>query len=569
MAHFLPAIEIDNISIPGESDFVTRLKNDPTCEDWWILHSYRIPKHIDQIEGEIDFIVFIPNRGVVVVEVKSSPYISVKSGEFYYGINQERRQNPFVQSHKNMYSLKELLEESKDAPTKLFQMVFTHVVIAYKASFNYETEEYESWKLCDKNTYHSKPLSTFLLEAIENQIGKERKKRDFKDNNATNASSIRKCISILRPEFKSYIESSEERSTRINTEISEFTPEQKSVLATAKTQDRLLIKGPAGTGKTTLAMELAFSNAKDNEKVLILCFNRGLNQFLSQKYSKENLTISTFHQLLIDIADIEVPDSLPKTWFDNELLNIASDKIIENDIKFDYLIIDEFQDIVSETNLIILDMLLTGGLKAGKWHFFADFENQVLYHKTSNPEFTLDKFLEQSAFSFYLRVNCRNTYNIVKMIEQHINIEPYYQVIRSDGNVLPARYQYKDDNEQLENIERNLEKLLKVYSKEEIIFLSPKKKGIVESYNAKHPDKKIYEYNFKEIKQSQPGPYFSTIKGFKGLEFNTIIVVDIASEHFLDINDLTNQLYTGLSRGLETTFLHIKEDTEELLSNEY
>ena len=55
-----------------------------------------------------------------------------------------------------------------------------------------------------------------------------------------------------------------------------------------------------GTGKTTLAMELAFSNANDNEKVLILCFNRGLNEYLSQKYSKDNFTISTFHQLLID-----------------------------------------------------------------------------------------------------------------------------------------------------------------------------------------------------------------------------------------------------------------------------
>lgn len=569
MAHFLPAIEIDNISIPGELDFATRLKNDPTCEDWWILHSYRLPEHVTQIEGEIDFIVFIPNRGVVVVEVKSSPYISVKSGEFYYGINQERRHNPFVQSHQNMYSLIQLLEESKEAPTKLFQMVFTHVVVAYKASFEYETEEYENWKLCDKNVYHSKPLSTFLLEAIENQLVKERKKRDFKDNNATNTSNIRKCVSILRPEFISYIESSEERASRINSEISEFTPEQKSVLATAKTQERLLVKGPAGTGKTTLAIELAYSNSSENEKVLILCFNRGLKENLSQKYSKENITISTFHQLLIDISKIEVPSNPPENWFDNELLNIASDAIIEKDIKFDYLIIDEFQDIVSDTNLIILDMLLSGGLKAGKWHFFADFEKQVLYHKTSNPEFTLDKFIGQSAFSFYLRVNCRNTYNIVKMIEQHIKIEPYYQVIRPDGNVLPSRYQYRDDNEQLENIERNLEKLLKVYSKDEIIFLSPKRKGIVDIYNKKHPDKKINEYNFSELKQSQPGPYYSTIKAYKGLEFHTIIVVDIDSENFFDINDLTNQLYTGLSRGLETTFLHIKEDTEELLSNEY
>ena len=68
MAHFSPALNLDT-DVPGEIEFFKRLKNDPSTENWWVLHSYYLSEHIKQKEGEIDFIVFIPNKGIVVVEV--------------------------------------------------------------------------------------------------------------------------------------------------------------------------------------------------------------------------------------------------------------------------------------------------------------------------------------------------------------------------------------------------------------------------------------------------------------------------------------------------------------------
>ena len=93
MAHFLPALNLDT-EVPGEIEFFLRLKNDPTTKNWWVLHSYFLSKHINQSQGEIDFVVFIPNRGVVVVEVKSHKKIQVKNGDFYYGFRNKLGKNP-------------------------------------------------------------------------------------------------------------------------------------------------------------------------------------------------------------------------------------------------------------------------------------------------------------------------------------------------------------------------------------------------------------------------------------------------------------------------------------------
>ena len=54
MAHFSPALNLDT-DVPGEIEFFKRLKNDPSTENWWVLHSYYLSDHIKQKEGEIDF----------------------------------------------------------------------------------------------------------------------------------------------------------------------------------------------------------------------------------------------------------------------------------------------------------------------------------------------------------------------------------------------------------------------------------------------------------------------------------------------------------------------------------
>ena len=564
MAHFLPALNLDT-EVPGEIEFFLRLKNDPTTKNWWVLHSYFLSKHINQSQGEIDFVVFIPNRGVVVVEVKSHKKIQVKNGDFYYGFRNKLGKNPFKQSYDNMWSLIEIIREHEDKPRNFSKMIWTHAVVTPTARFSYESPEYQGWKLCDSNELNKKSLSTFLLNAIEEQLKKDLPNRNYIDNNACNPTNIVKCLEILKPEGESILETPDEREMRILKEINEFTPEQNLVLQASQFNNQLHITGPAGTGKTTLAIQIASEKSVENERVLYMCYNENLKSYINSQYGDSGFDIKTFHGLLNEIADIEIPTNADEYFFNETLLNEAYNNLSQKDIYYDHLIIDEFQDLANESTLIFLDRLLSGGLKGGKWKLFADYKNQNLYRESIKPENVLDDYLGLPSFKLELGVNCRNTPSIVDFIQDHIEIDPYRDVRRFNGDLEPTRKLYKDNKEQANNLKNTLNNLQKVYDKNEILVLSPITNGVVEIYNQEYSGSRINKLNFRSEVNKQEGPFFSTIKSFKGLEFHTIVIVDIDIDNFLDIRDMNRQLYTAISRGLETVSLHITKDALKLL----
>ena len=245
-----------------------RLKNDPQQKTVGSPQLF-LSHHINQSQGEIDFVVFIPNRGVIVVEVKSHKKIQVRNGDFYYGFQNKLGKNPFKQSYDNMWSLIEIVKNHKDKPRNFSKMIWTHAVVTPSAKFSYQSPEYQGWKLCDSNELNKQSLSTFLLNAIEEQLKKDLPNRNYIDNNACNPTNIVKCLEILKPEGESILETPEERESRILKEINEFTPEQNLVLQASQFNNQLHITGPAGTGKTTLAMELLQKNLPKRKKWFI------------------------------------------------------------------------------------------------------------------------------------------------------------------------------------------------------------------------------------------------------------------------------------------------------------
>ena len=564
MAYFLPALNLDT-EVPGEIEFFKRLKNDPATKNWWVLHSYFLSQHINQSQGEIDFVVFIPNRGVIVVEVKSHKKIQVRNGDFYYGVQNALGKNPFKQSYDNMWSLIEIIKDHENKPRNFSKIVWTHAVVTPSAKFSYESPEYQQWKLCDSNQLNKKSLSTFLLTAIEEQLKKDLPNRNYIDNNACNPTNIAKCLEILKPEGESIIETPDERESRILKEISEFTPEQNLVLQASQFNEQLHITGPAGTGKTTLAIQIASEKSSKNERVIYICYNENLKSYINSQYGGNGFDIKTFHGLLNEIAEIDIPPNADDFFFNETLLNKAYDNLSQKEIYYDHLIVDEFQDIANEGTLIFLDRLLSGGLKGGSWKLFADYKNQNLYRESIRPENVVDDYLGLPSFKLELGVNCRNTPSIVDFIQDHIEIDPYREVRRLDGDIPPSTKTYKDNQEQSNNLKNTLDNLQKLYDKNEILVLSPITNGVVEIYNQEHSGSKINKLNFRSEVSKQEGPFFSTIKSFKGLEFHTIVIVDVDIDNFIDNRDMNSQLYTAISRGLETVSLHITKDALKLL----
>ena len=70
---------------PGEIVVFDKLRACPA--DWIVLHSLHIAEHVRQVEGEADFVVLIPGRGVLCLEVKGHLRAEYKDGAWYLGTN--------------------------------------------------------------------------------------------------------------------------------------------------------------------------------------------------------------------------------------------------------------------------------------------------------------------------------------------------------------------------------------------------------------------------------------------------------------------------------------------------
>jgi len=86
VARMIPSVFDPNCTSPGEKEIFNRLKNDPATSDWTVLHSLDLANHVSQISGEIDFVIIIPEKGVLCLEVKSHRRISrAEDGLWYFG----------------------------------------------------------------------------------------------------------------------------------------------------------------------------------------------------------------------------------------------------------------------------------------------------------------------------------------------------------------------------------------------------------------------------------------------------------------------------------------------------
>ena len=77
---------------------------------WIVLHSLGIADHVRQVEGEADFVVVVPNHGVLVIEVKSHRTIDrLGDGRWKLGNDAPTGRGPFKQASEAMYSIRDYL----------------------------------------------------------------------------------------------------------------------------------------------------------------------------------------------------------------------------------------------------------------------------------------------------------------------------------------------------------------------------------------------------------------------------------------------------------------------------
>jgi hypothetical protein len=508
MARMIPATIDPDTASPGEKDVFHRLQSDPIATDWAVLHSLDLPRHVRQISGELDFVVLIPGSGVLCLEIKAAASISRREGLWYYGHEAKgNARSPFRQAAEGMHSLREVLRRRYPATAK---MVFWSAVILPYTSLDFASEEWHSWQLIDGRHYRSASLADSCLGVLA-------RARDFLTGRrsagwfdpaspAPTAEDCGRIVSILRPE------------------------EQFGALDGMTHNSRVVFEGPAGSGKTLLAIEAARRGVAAGKRTLLICYNRLLGTWLRSETAGlgELLSAGTLHSHMLRVARLDEVAGASSEYWSEELPLLALERLLDSEgaDPFDLLLADEAQDLLADRYLDVLDLSVSGGLSSGEWRFFGDFERQSIYGSGTD---TLGNFLSgrgRGVPMYSLRTNCRNTPRVATLVHLLSHLDPdYSSVLRPDNGIEPDLRFYASDEQAPAVLAGVLDELRDDgYRGRDVVVLSPRSNRSAAQRLAQEP----WADRLRPLAGPSNGhSRYGTIHAFKGLEAPAIVVTDL------------------------------------------
>ncbi len=557
MARMLPPYISPHVKSTGEKQIFDLFKNAPATEDWVVLHSLGLSRHVKRLYGEIDFLVLAPELGIFCLEVKSGD-IRRKEGLWKFtnrfGEVSTSPRGPFQQAEEGMFSLIEAVKSRFGNNIRLARLLYGFGVMFPHVLFQLEGTDMEPWQIYDRDSRRL-PVKNYIEQLSEHFCEKVKNSKWFsKDSSMPNKSDITQLVSFLRGDFEKLL-TQKQILNDFEEQLNEYTKEQYICLDEMQENPRCMFQGAAGTGKTMIALESVHRSLFENQRVLMVCFNSMLGKWLKSQFQpkelESNLTVGNLHHILgkiTNISDDAVNSAINKDdFFRNELPLGALDAIDEGKLTpFDILIIDEGQDIIRPEYLDVFDAMLKGGLAGGKWQIFCDFERQAIYSEYSASEM-LEMLESRANFAkFRLSINCRNTRPIGEEITVLSGFRaPVFLPGKVEG--IPVEYYfYRDSKDEVKQLESILAKLRRQkIPAGNVTLLSPFRLENSCVTNINKADYLISSLN-EQIRFPMSNMItYSTIHGFKGLENSYIILMDI---NRINDDEFKSLLYIGMSR---------------------
>jgi hypothetical protein len=554
----------------GEKRVFALLQNDPDTKDWIVLHSYGISRHDSKRSAEIDIVVLAPGLGVLCLEIKGTK-VSRHEGVWDYGYK-TTTEGPFRQASSAMHALQKSIA---DQESSCKNVLFWSGVIFTSQPFHEQSPEWHLWQCIDARDLARNPISRLVTNMLErahsHSISRHGSARwyDDKESRPTEG-QIKRMVQIMRGDFEA-VTSPRDRVRQAEQTIEMLTEEQYSVLDALEDNERILVNGLAGTGKTVLAIEAARRATQTGSTVLLVCFNKLLGEWIAHEVDgidvRELGSIRTghLHGLMRDIVGKASPVKEGSEYWEKELpeqtlLSLWSNEKAQ---KFDVLIVDEAQDILTAEYLDVLSELLIGGLAGGKWLIFGDFANQAIY--LGGPGRNADDLTQALAercphyAKHRLYVNCRNAEQIVTNMTLVCGLRPSYKKTIQDvegAEVVPLFW--KDESEQLARLSKSLHELRSVFGAQEIVVLSTRKDD--HSCAAELGKQGTVALSpLRTSRGSTTAITYTTIHAFKGLEAPAVVVTDITSLS----DEQRSLLYVAMSRARIRLVLLIRESCRD------
>ena len=566
----------------GELDVFDRLKNH-TPDSWMAFHSLGLKSHEFKKAGEADF-VLITDKGVLTIEVKGGQNHRNEKGQWV----QTRRgkadrissEGPFNQAKGAYFAIEQYLKKAgrKEFTERLpwgWGVVMPHCVPELPA----DDPEIDPEMLLDQRHFPQdlvdwadRLVEYWRSDSNRKKFDKLRSGRQLQDSLPLTTRD--QLAELLRPRFSCYTGLGQ--ATRLAEQnLLRLTEKQCQHLLAVRSNPRAILEGAAGTGKTLLAYEFAKECAVKSERVLLVCYNVNLANHLKKKAAAEpemvGVVIDNYHQLVKRLrAEAGLNTKFGSDWkaFNSNCLDLileALDKLGDK-VLFDRVIMDEGQDLMSESFLDVLDILLKDGLtpphddsrKGGKWLVSMD-KAQALYAENFEPK-ALDRLERCMPTQLDLQENCRNT----RPVAHHVygfSKSGSCDVMSAEGPEPVIDY-FSNQKSFMKLLRTYINDTLREYEKVDqpacdIAILTARKNLVPDAlFEPGMLNRPLVRY--RDAKETDV--VWETIHGFKGLEASTVILIGVED---LEDEQIQQLMYVGGSRARTRLIWLLPEDCSD------
>ncbi len=556
----------------GERRFFSYLKE--SSFKGYVLHSLTFDS---RGQREIDY-VLITKRGILCLEVKGG-FISRESREWIYtdhlGARHSGGDGPYKQAKENMHALREKYRRSFTVHP-LADVQFAWGVIFPDQPFTFKGADITEELTFDKRKGLDE-LDSFIETCYEHAARDCVERNGVAGTQLENAIDADSVLKFLAGDF-GYLASLKDRLEDAEQGLNRATAEQLKVLRRLEDNRRLVISGVAGSGKTLVAAEQARRISSEGGSVLFLCFNKLLKMHLEATNPLKGVTYDNVDNFLYrhvyPKGDFPVPaDSRAANRFYRQELPEAFINMggIPEELRYDALIVDEAQDILSECMLLCFDQVLRGGLSKGRAAIFYDAKQNIISHGgEAELERSIGLLRDDYGFaSFTLTDNCRNTRRIADFVRKATGVdtgEPF----AVEGVSVEARF-YENPKEQRKLLADTLRELIKKgIAQDDIVVLSHKGKRIEDGcFHDLSALNGVCSYmmidGFTGLEGAKGKVKLATIQSFKGLEAKAVIVADV-SKLGDDTGFRRSINYTSFSRAKAHLVVLVHKDAKKELA---
>jgi len=384
----IPAILPEETESAGERTLFPLLR-DRLDASYTVFHSFHtLTPNVHGVlyDGEIDFLIFSPRNGLLVLEVKSGA-VAYDGAEGRWYLNRMPIHDPFAQARDGKYKVIDFLRRRLGKPPSC--------AFAYAVCFPHTMEE--------PSNLPSGGERAIVLTGRDLDDLPRRVQEVFAASDKGHRPLSEKEAEEVRCALMPLCEYGVRLPDRIGVEerqLFSLTEEQCRMLDFIRNQRTALVEGCAGSGKTVMAVKKARELAAEGHRVLLLAYNQLIgHQLASSVADVPGITAGTYHDYCI--ARLDEAGCLPEGARDDDFYNTVIpeafyDLVSTSEIRYDAIIVDEGQDFRADYWISISCLLRDDGY----FYIFYDPDQNVF---DTDMDFPID------GPPFTLTQNCRNT----------------------------------------------------------------------------------------------------------------------------------------------------------------